>query len=309
MADNEEAQNNNVFSSNDTLDINELASLNEDISEDFIEQLQNQISSNAQLKNDGDLFEEVSKNDEPSASFNDNIDDNFIKKYKAKLKKQQNNYDTEQDEYSLKERSSKENNEEVPDADKQINTDTTTVDNETKDDVIAERPELQEETAAINTSEIEPINENAAPDKDNIETISGGNIVEKPINADTMRQDESLNYLDNNVNYSKYVIYIDPENKDFIDSLTVKERKNLINRIIREQDAIALTKNRLNKLQMIITHLIIAIITITISVPCIYWLVNASLEATINNYRASKSNFGQLYREHGKIKTKQPTIK
>ena len=37
----------NVFSADDPLDINELASLNDDISPDFIEQLQNQVALNA----------------------------------------------------------------------------------------------------------------------------------------------------------------------------------------------------------------------------------------------------------------------
>jgi hypothetical protein len=56
-------------------------------------------------------------------------------------------------------------------------------------------------------------------------------------------------------------------------------------------------------MQAIITHAIIAILTIAISVPCIYWVVNASLESTINNYKASKSMFQTLYKEHGKIKS------
>jgi hypothetical protein len=65
-------------------------------------------------------------------------------------------------------------------------------------------------------------------------------------------------FLDNNVKYSKYVIYIDPENTDFVESLTVKERKNLINRILREQDDIAITKRRLNMFQTVVKHVIIS---------------------------------------------------
>ena len=51
MAESNETSENNVFSANDPLDINELASLNEEISNDFIEQLQNQISNNTNIKN------------------------------------------------------------------------------------------------------------------------------------------------------------------------------------------------------------------------------------------------------------------
>ena len=89
-----------IYSADDPLDINELASLNDDISVDFIEQLQNQVALNASQftgkpvnseKDDTELFEEVSSEtskDTPKATFDDSIDDNFIKKYKAKINKQ-----------------------------------------------------------------------------------------------------------------------------------------------------------------------------------------------------------------------------
>jgi hypothetical protein len=78
-----------------------------------------------------------------------------------------------------------------------------------------------------------------------IEKLSGGNITEKPLTREQLEYSEALDYIDNNVNYSKYVIYIDPENKEFIESLTVKERKNLINSILREQEDVAITKKDL----------------------------------------------------------------
>ena len=110
-----------------------------------------------------------------------------------------------------------------------------------------------------------------------------------------------MDFLDGNVKYSKYVIYIDPKNVDFIESLTVKERKNLINNILRQQDDIKLTKQRFKVVQTVIKHVIVAILTITISIPIIYLTINASLEATINNHRRSQTNWQMLYKEHGKI--------
>ena len=94
----ENTKGNNIYSANDALDINELASLNDDISPEFIEQLQNQVAKEAseftgkpfQSKvEDSELFEEVEKTTN-SPQINSNIDDNFIKKYKAKLEKQAN---------------------------------------------------------------------------------------------------------------------------------------------------------------------------------------------------------------------------
>ena len=111
-----------------------------------------------------------------------------------------------------------------------------------------------------------------------------------------------FSYYYDNIKYSKYVIYIDPENTEFIEGLTLKERKNLINRILREQDDIAITKKRLTLFQTVIKHSIVAIITIAIAIPVVYWTINASLEATINNHRRSQKIFKTLYREKGKIK-------
>ena len=45
----------------------------------------------------------------------------------------------------------------------------------------------------------------------------------------------------------------------------------------------------------------IAIIVFAISMPLVYYLINASLEATIDNHRRSQSNWQTLYKEHGKI--------
>ena len=77
MADNN-LQNNKFLSKNDALDINELASLNEEITPEFIEQLQNQVSKTADQLNkkastpvnpddDTTLFEEVQPEKEQPA--------------------------------------------------------------------------------------------------------------------------------------------------------------------------------------------------------------------------------------------------
>ncbi len=269
------------FSKNDSFDIKELATLNEDISVDFIEQLQNKVAQSAsnlsENKNDGALFEEVTPTSETPATevstepkennaeqnseqaedvkekvnIDDNIDDNFVKKYKAKLNKQKGG-NTEPEVVSKK---------------------------------VTEEPVQGKDEA------------------NDIANLTSGNIVEKPIVKEQVEYNESLDYLDDNVKYSKYVIYVDPENTEFIESLTVKERKNLINKILREQDDIAITKKRFSMLQAVIKHSIIAIITIAVSVPVIYYTINASLEASINNYRNSQTFFKTLYKEKGKIKS------
>lgn len=274
MAENENMQRGKVFNANDSLDINELASLNEDISADFLEQLQNQVTKNASeftgksldaAPKDSELFEEVvpvtpedgaEKKEEEipaekpvKANIDTSIDDNFIKKYKAKLNKQQN-------------------------------------------------IGLENETSTAQSA----VQDSASASDSEIENLTSGNITEKPATKEQVSYNDSLDLLDDNIKYTKYVIYIDPENTEFIESLTVKERKNLINRILREQDNIALTKHRANLLKTIIKHSFIAIITIAIMIPIVYFVINASLESTIDNYRRSQTIFKTLYKEQGKIK-------
>lgn len=281
----------NVFNDNDSMDINELASLNGDISPELIEQLQSKLVQDAQTLNGGEaspkfnenddttLFEETtgdanvqasaeptSKNDEQNVEINEvpekkkdikldkNFDDNFIKKYKAKLNKQKSGEAT---------------------------------------------TKTEEVETSISSAAFGDFQQN----NEDIEKISNGNITERSLDKKQKDYNDSLDFLDGNVKYSKYVIYIDPQNVDFIDSLTVKERKNLINKILREQDDIAITKQRFQKAQTIIKHAIVAILTVAISIPAIYFTINASLEASINNYRRSQSMFQTLYKQGGKIKS------
>lgn len=273
----------NAFNSinKDSMDINELASLNDDISPELIDQLQQKLTQDAQsmgeekaskispnfdVNDDTTLFEEPQVNEtntqEPQKpehtsekkgfNLDKNFDDNFIKKYKAKLNKQQ----------------------ETGGKDKK------------------EEPEDTISSVAFSST---------IDNSENIEQITKGNISERAITQEQKNYNDSLDFLDGNIKYSKYVIYIDPQNVDFIDSLTVKERKNLINKILREQDDIAITKQRFKIINTIIKHAIVAILTITLSIPVIYWTINASLEATINNYRRSQTIFQTLYKENGKI--------
>ena len=286
------AANNNdkdVMNFNDPLDINELAALNDDISAEFIEQLQNQITQNSNLisnKPETDvttLFEEVDKKGENSDANNsnsaikkdsalkmdDSIDDNFIKKYKAKIEKQKRaQFEKEEEDAKNAELEKKKKK----DSSKQA----------------SEQAPKTPEVPAFQSNEIE--------------TLTNGNIVEKPITKEQIEYNESLDLLDDNIKYSKYVIYIDPENTEFIESLTVKERKNLINKILKEQDNIVIAQKRLNTIQTYIRHAIVAILTIAIATPVIYFTVNSGLEATINNHRRSQVLFKTLYKDKGKLK-------
>ena len=299
------------YNGKDSVDISELAALDADISDDMIERLQQQltdkIEKNSDKKlsesnktqqpmnenDDSTLFEEVDQKplgaqqdiptdiaipeaskenvennvskDQSGVSednvtrqkekleVNQSFDDNFIKKYKAKLQKM-----------------AKDKNEADAEGNQEQGND------------------ANNENALGNSSEP-------------IEKVSKGKISEKHLTKELKDYNDSLDFLDGNVKYSKYVIYIDPENINFIESLTVKERKNLINTILRQQDDILITKKRFRVIQNLFLHILISVIIFLTAVPVVYYVINASLEATINNHRNAQSNWQVLYKEHGKI--------
>ncbi len=108
-----------------------------------------------------------------------------------------------------------------------------------------------------------------------------------------------------NAVYKKYVIYINKENEPFLDSLSLAERKKLINDVLQEQNKLSEEQKAEKKRIERTTKTIISLVTFIITVPLIYLLFNVALEATIQNYRHSKTNFEVLYKETGKIKINQ----
>lgn len=146
-------------------------------------------------------------------------------------------------------------------------------------------------------------------------------ILERPINNDNDSYSNNAWVVNNNNNnqetidpleeaklnavYKKYVIYINNENEKFIDSLSIEERKKLINKVLYEQNIISEQKKAELKKKESTIKTFISIITFLIAVPVIYMIFNVSMEATIQNYRHSKTNFEVLYKETGKIKINQ----
>lgn len=99
----------------------------------------------------------------------------------------------------------------------------------------------------------------------------------------------------------KYVIYIDPENVNFMESLSINERKLVINRILMEEDASVAKQKKIEARRKHTINVIIATLTVVIGLPVMFYAVNNSLIVTMKNYQQAKENFSKLYREHGKI--------
>lgn len=274
------AGNNNIYNNRDSMDINELAALNQDISPELIEQLQQKISQDA----------DTLKNIEPETPFDEKDDTTLFEEPEEKS-----------DESVTTEVISNQEDTELNNMTQEVHTEENI--SEKVESVVPEDPIITNDSSIEMSAEVEKETESEASESEErpINKISEGKILEKTLTPEQKSYNDSLDYLDGNVKYSKYVIYIDPQNVDFIEGLTVKERKNLINKILREQDDISITKQRWKKARTIMGHAIVAIITLAISVPIVYYAINASLEASINNYRRSQANFQTLYREKGKI--------
>ena len=300
----------NVFSDKDTMDINELASLNDDISPELIEQLQQKLAQDAQVLSDEPQKTEFDENDdstlfeEPAQKTNGTESDNANNSEPSETT--QNGEKADGGNSELSQVAKNDDNDAHPK--KSVSFDKNIDDNFIKK--YKAKLNKQKNFGGQNT-EADVVDENTISNAaftempvvdNNIEELSKGKITEKPLTPEIKSYNDSLDLLDGNVKYSKYVMYIDPQNVDFIESLTVKERKNLINKILKEQNDIAITKQRFRMVQTVIKHAVVAILTIAISIPIIYITINASLEASINNYRRSQSMFQTLYKQGGKIK-------
>jgi len=134
-------------------------------------------------------------------------------------------------------------------------------------------------------------------------TVVTEQICEYPINPMDTEYIQTLDYLEGDKRYKKFVVYIDEQNVDFITSLSIQERKDIINSILREQDDIRIARREEERRKKLVTHLLIGIITFIVFIPLLYLIVNQCLEATISNYQRSQNNFEVLYKERGKIKS------
>lgn len=109
-------------------------------------------------------------------------------------------------------------------------------------------------------------------------------------------------------NSKKYVIYVDPYNVDYIESLSINERRSVINKVLREQNEFTFEQREFQKKKQFLIHLAIALVTFVISFPLLFFCVNKSMELTIANYNNAKQNITRLYKSGGKIKPQSMPI-
>ena len=290
------------YNGKDSVDISELASLDADISDDLIDKLQQQLTDNIEKNHNNQLSAE--NNIQQPLNVNDDSTlfeevDNTVSSDKTEQEPlqniEENNAPNEQKEVSDSKTSQQKEKLEV---------------NQNFDDNFIKKYKAKLQKMAKNSTEVETNSEDnnnnkqespSNDDNGSIDKVSKGKITEKHLSKELKEYNNSLDFLDGNVKYSKYVIYIDPQNVDFIEGLTVKERKNLINNILRQQDDILIAKKKFRVIQNMFFNIVIAVLIFLATVPIVYYAINASLEATINNHLNAQKNWQVLYKEHGKI--------
>lgn len=93
----------------------------------------------------------------------------------------------------------------------------------------------------------------------------------------------------------KFVVMVDANNVEFFDKVPMEERTKLFNRLLSDYKNNQLKENRKKHLVKFTKHMFVAILTILLSLPVMFLVVNKSIQLTIKNYKDVQNNFEQLY--------------
>lgn len=116
------------------------------------------------------------------------------------------------------------------------------------------------------------------------------------------KPDEAVTRTEIDYNSKKYVVYIDSDNIEFMDHLAANERREIINKILREQNEIGKKNKIIKDRQKFFTHALVVTFTFIIGFPIMFFCVNKAIEGSMDNYQQAQKNFVKLYRKQGKIK-------
>lgn len=108
----------------------------------------------------------------------------------------------------------------------------------------------------------------------------------------------------------KFVVMVNSENVEYFDKIPMEERTKLFNKLLsdhRSQLNAAKQKAHLIKFSK---HMFVGIMTVLISLPIMFVVVNKSIELTIKNYKDVQNNFEKLYesRNQGRFNVVKRTI-
>lgn len=93
----------------------------------------------------------------------------------------------------------------------------------------------------------------------------------------------------------KFVVMVEPENIDFFDKIPMEERTKLFNQLLATHKKNLVTEKRRKHLIKFSKHMFVGIMTVLLSLPVMFLIVNKSIELTINNYKDVQNSFEKLY--------------
>ncbi len=138
------------------------------------------------------------------------------------------------------------------------------------------------------------------------EITTASSDVESNDSTDSKQEKAVVPKNDDAPTYKKFVIYINKDNVEYVESLTQEERNKVINRFFIASSVKSEEEIKKEKIKSYFIHGLIVIFTIVFCVPAFYALVNASYEITRNNYSISEQNIIKLYKSKKNAKILNP---
>ena len=123
----------------------------------------------------------------------------------------------------------------------------------------------------------------------------GFNLLPQEAEFDPYSEIEKPVVRNNGPKPKKFVVMVNPENIDFFDKIPMDERTELFNNLLQNhKKSLEYTKNK-KRMVKFTKHMFVGIMTVLLSLPVMFLVVNKSIELTINNYKDVQNSFEKLY--------------
>lgn len=108
----------------------------------------------------------------------------------------------------------------------------------------------------------------------------------------------------------KFVVMVNAENVEFFDKIPMEERTKLFNTLLSNHKKSLEHEKQKKHLIKFSKHMFVGIMTVLLSLPIMFVVVNKSIELTIQNYKDVQNSFEKLYesRNHGRFNNIHRTI-
>lgn len=108
----------------------------------------------------------------------------------------------------------------------------------------------------------------------------------------------------------KFVVMVNVENIEFFDKIPLDERTKLFNELLKNYKNNLESDKQKKHMIKLTKHMVVGILTILLSLPIMFVVVNKSIQMTVQNYKDVQNSFEKLYdrRNQGRFNTSRRTI-